>query len=153
MMDRLDAMSVYVAVAETGSLSAAARRLGTPLATVSRKVSELEAHVGARLLDRAGRRATPNEAGRSYAAAAKRILEEVGEAERDAADGLPANLRRGGGDPGVGRLRAPRKVAVAGAPGRPMLGVPMPPPRSGSSMRCARPSAPRRASTARRRAT
>ncbi|MGH6618214.1 MAG: helix-turn-helix domain-containing protein, partial [Alphaproteobacteria bacterium] len=36
-------MSVFVAVAETGSLSAAARRLGTPLATASRKVSELEA--------------------------------------------------------------------------------------------------------------
>lgn len=85
MMDRLDAMSVFVAVAETGSLSAAARRLGTPLATVSRKISELEAHVGARLLDRAGRRATPTDAGRSYAAAAKRIVEEVGEAERAAA--------------------------------------------------------------------
>jgi len=40
-MDRLDVMSVLVAVVEAGSLSAASRRLGTPLATVSRKVSEL----------------------------------------------------------------------------------------------------------------
>ena len=84
-MDRLDAMSVLVAVADAGSLSAAARRLGMPLATVSRKVSELEAHVGARLLTRARRRAVPTEAGRSYVAAAKRIIEEVAEAQRAAA--------------------------------------------------------------------
>ena len=38
-------MSVLVAAVEAGSLSAAARRIGTPLATVSRKVSELEAHL------------------------------------------------------------------------------------------------------------
>jgi hypothetical protein len=40
-MDHLDAMSTFVAVVEAGNLSAAARRLNTPLATVSRKVSEL----------------------------------------------------------------------------------------------------------------
>ena len=40
-MDRLDAMSIVLAVAEAGSLSAAARQLKTPLATVSRKVSDL----------------------------------------------------------------------------------------------------------------
>jgi len=42
-MDRLEAMSVIVAVTETGSFSAASRRLKTPVATVSRKVAELEA--------------------------------------------------------------------------------------------------------------
>ena len=36
-MDRLDAMSVFLAVVEAGSLSAAGRQLGMPLATVSRK--------------------------------------------------------------------------------------------------------------------
>ena len=41
-MDRLEAMSVIVAVTETGSFSAASRRLNTPVATVSRKVAELE---------------------------------------------------------------------------------------------------------------
>ena len=41
-MDRLDAMSTFLTVVEQGSLSAAARRLKTPLTTVSRKVSELE---------------------------------------------------------------------------------------------------------------
>jgi hypothetical protein len=38
-MDRLEAMSTFMAVVETGSLSAAARQLRTPLPTVSRKVS------------------------------------------------------------------------------------------------------------------
>jgi DNA-binding transcriptional LysR family regulator len=84
-LDRLDAMSVLIAVVESGSLSAAARRLGTPLATVSRKVSELEAQLGAQLLTRAGRRAVPTDPGRSYVAAARRILEDVAEAERAAA--------------------------------------------------------------------
>jgi len=84
-MDRLEAMSILVAAVEAGSLSAASRRLGTPLATVSRKVSDLEAHLGTRLLNRSSRRLTPTEAGRSYIEACRRILEEVGEAERAAA--------------------------------------------------------------------
>jgi DNA-binding transcriptional LysR family regulator len=81
-MDRLDAMSILVAVAEAGSLSAAARRLGTPLTTVSRKVSELEAHLRTRLLNRSSRRLTLTDAGQSYVAACKRILDDVEEAER-----------------------------------------------------------------------
>jgi DNA-binding transcriptional LysR family regulator len=48
-MDRLESMSTFLAVVETGSLSAAARRLKTPLATVSRKVSELESHLRTKL--------------------------------------------------------------------------------------------------------
>ncbi|PXX19421.1 LysR family transcriptional regulator [Paraburkholderia tropica] len=83
-MDRLDAMSVLVAVVEAGSLSAAARRLGMPLATVSRKVNELEAHLRTRLLTRTTRQLALTEAGASYVAACRRILEDVGEAERAA---------------------------------------------------------------------
>jgi len=78
-------MSILVTVSEAGSLSAAARRLGTPLATVSRKVSDLETHLKTRLLNRSNRRVTLTDAGQSYVAACKRILEEVGEAERGAA--------------------------------------------------------------------
>ena len=81
-MDRLDAMSILVAVAEAGSLSAAARRLGTPLTTVSRKMSELEAHLKTRLFNRSSRRLTLTDAGQSYVAACKRILDDVEEAER-----------------------------------------------------------------------
>jgi DNA-binding transcriptional LysR family regulator len=84
-MDRLEAMSILVAAVEAGSLSAAARRLGMPLATVSRKVSELEAHLRTRLLNRTGRRLTLTDAGQSYVAACRRILEQVDEAERAAA--------------------------------------------------------------------
>jgi DNA-binding transcriptional LysR family regulator len=83
-MDRLESMSILVAAVEAGSLSAAARRLGTPLATVSRKVSELEAHLKTRLLNRSSRNLTLTDAGRSYLEACKRILEDVGEAERAA---------------------------------------------------------------------
>ncbi|BCM21917.1 LysR family transcriptional regulator [Mesorhizobium sp. J8] len=84
-MDRLDAMSLFVATVEAGSLSAAARRAGVPLATVSRKLSDLEKHLGTRLLNRSTRRLALSDAGRSYLAACRRILDEVSEAERMAA--------------------------------------------------------------------
>jgi DNA-binding transcriptional LysR family regulator len=84
-MDRFDAMSVLLAVAEEGSLSAASRRLRTPLATVSRKVAELERHLRTQLLVRSSRRIELTDAGRAYVAASKRIIEQVEEAERQAA--------------------------------------------------------------------
>jgi DNA-binding transcriptional LysR family regulator len=84
-MDRIDAMSTLLAAVEAGSLSAASRKLGMPLATVSRKVSELEAHLRTRLVNRTSRRLILTDAGRSYIAACKRILEEIDEAERAAA--------------------------------------------------------------------
>jgi DNA-binding transcriptional LysR family regulator len=56
-----------------------------PLATVSRKVSELEAHLKARLLTRSTRRLALTEAGRAYVAACRRILDDLHEAERAAA--------------------------------------------------------------------
>ena len=81
-MDRLEAMSILREAVDAGSLSAAGRRLGVPLATVSRKVSELEKHLGTRLLNRSSRKLTLTDAGRSYVMACKRILEDVAEAER-----------------------------------------------------------------------
>lgn len=84
-MDRFDTMSVLLAVVEEGSLSAGARRLRVPLATVSRKVSDLEAHLGTQLLVRTSRQVILTDSGRSYVEAAKRILEQVDEAERSAA--------------------------------------------------------------------
>lgn len=83
-MDRLESMSILVAASEAGSLSAAARRLGIPLTNVSRKVSELEAYLKTGLVNRSSRRLTLTDAGRSYVADCKRILELVGEAERAA---------------------------------------------------------------------
>jgi DNA-binding transcriptional LysR family regulator len=84
-MDRLEAMSVFLAAVETGSLSAAGRRLGMPLATVSRKLSDLEAHMRTRLLHRSTRKLTLTDAGQGYLTACKRILDDVEEAERVAA--------------------------------------------------------------------
>ena len=84
-MDRLESMSLFVATAEAGSLSAAGRRLGIPLATISRKVSELEAHLKTRLLNRSARRLTLTDAGHAYLVACRRILDDVGEAERTVA--------------------------------------------------------------------
>jgi DNA-binding transcriptional LysR family regulator len=84
-MDRLEAMSVLVAVVETGSLSGAGRKLGMPLPTVSRKISELEAHLGAQLLIRSTRKLTLTDGGAAYLAACKQILEQVDEAEQAAA--------------------------------------------------------------------
>lgn len=81
-MDRLEAMSILVAVVDEGNLSAAGRRLGMPLATVSRKVAELESHLKTRLLHRTTRQLSLTEAGSSYVATCRRILEEIGEAER-----------------------------------------------------------------------
>jgi DNA-binding transcriptional LysR family regulator len=83
-MDRFESMAVLLAAVEAGSLSGAGRKLGMPLATVSRKVSELEAHLKARLLSRSTRQLLLTDAGRDYVAACKRILEDLSEAERAA---------------------------------------------------------------------
>lgn len=83
-MDRLDAMTTLIAAVDGGSLSAASRTLGAPLATVSRKVSELEARLGAKLVIRASRGLALTEAGRAYVAASRRILEQIEDAERAA---------------------------------------------------------------------
>ena len=75
---------MLVTAADAGSLSAASRRLGRPLTTVSRRISALEAHLGTRLLNRSSRRLTLTDAGRAYVAACKRILDDVKDAERAA---------------------------------------------------------------------
>jgi DNA-binding transcriptional LysR family regulator len=84
-MDRLEAMSIVLAVAEAGSLSAAARRLNTPVATASRKITEFEDHLRAKLFDRSARRLTLTDSGLSYVEALKQILADLSEADRAAA--------------------------------------------------------------------
>jgi DNA-binding transcriptional LysR family regulator len=83
-MDRLESMHVLLAAVETGSLSKASRRLHQPLATVSRKVSELEAHLKAVLLIRSARGLELTPAGRSYVTGARAVLEQLSEIERAA---------------------------------------------------------------------
>ncbi|ALN90874.1 MULTISPECIES: LysR family transcriptional regulator [Lysobacter] len=84
-MDRIEAMMVFRAVVDAGSLSAASRQLHMPLATVSRKLSDLEAHLKARLLQRSTRQLVLTDAGAAYLIACRRILDDVEEAERSAA--------------------------------------------------------------------
>ena len=84
-MDRLEAMTIVLRVVDRGSFSAASRDLGVPLATVSRKVNELEKHLGTRLLVRTTRKVALTDAGATYIASARRILDEINETERVAA--------------------------------------------------------------------
>ena len=81
-MDRLESMSILLDVARTGSLSAAGRKRGIPLATVSRKISELEAYLGTRIFNRSTRQLALTEAGLAYVKTCERIMVELGEAER-----------------------------------------------------------------------
>jgi DNA-binding transcriptional LysR family regulator len=83
-MDRFESMSVFVAVVEGQGFSAASRRLGMPLATVSRKVSELEDQLRVKLLNRSTRKVTVTESGQQFFEACRRILSDLGEAERAA---------------------------------------------------------------------
>ena len=75
-----------------GSLSAAGRRLALPLATVSRKLADLEAHLKTRLITRSTRKLVLTDSGRDYLHACRQILEQVDEAER-AASGAYATVR------------------------------------------------------------
>lgn len=77
-------MRVILAVVDAGSLSAGARKLKAPLPSVSRKVADLERHLGSNLLVRTSRNIQLTDAGRDYVEAARRILADLDEAERRA---------------------------------------------------------------------
>lgn len=83
-MNRFEAMSVLLAVVDQGGFSAAARHLRMPLATVSRKVADLEALLKIRILNRTTRRVELTDQGRSYVASCRRLLADLDEAERKA---------------------------------------------------------------------
>jgi DNA-binding transcriptional LysR family regulator len=84
-MDRLEAMSLLVDVVDQGGFSAAARVRRMPVTTVSRKISDLEQRIGAKLLVRTTRQVTLTDTGTDFVVAARRILAEVDEAESAAA--------------------------------------------------------------------
>jgi DNA-binding transcriptional LysR family regulator len=78
-------MAAFVAVVDAGGFSAAARVLRAPLPTVSRRIAELEKHLGVRLLTRSTRRLALTEAGTRYLQTCRRIIEDIEDAERLAA--------------------------------------------------------------------
>jgi DNA-binding transcriptional LysR family regulator len=99
-MDRVDAMKVFVAALDEGSLAGASRRLKRSPTAVSRALAFLEAHVGVELLHRTTRSIKLSEAGERYAAACRRVLIELEEADMLAA----------------GERSAPRGILTISAP-------------------------------------
>ncbi|AZD27570.1 LysR family transcriptional regulator [Pseudomonas chlororaphis] len=79
-MDSLKAMHCFVRAVELGSLSSAARELGSTQPTVSKLVAALEQQLGTRLLTRGTSGLTPTEQGKRFYERAKAVLEEYGEA-------------------------------------------------------------------------
>lgn len=112
-MDRLAAMETFICAVETGSFSAAARRLGVGQPAVSKSIAALEDALGTRLLLRTTRGLTPTEAGQTYFEAARRAIDQANEA--DAAV-------RGAGSGFTGRLRVSAAVTFASLHVVPYLG-------------------------------
>src|SRR5258706_7084493 len=78
----LNEMLVFARVVRAGSFTAAAAELGMPKSTVSRKVSELEERLAARLLQRTTRKLSLTDAGRIFYDHCARIVNDVENAER-----------------------------------------------------------------------
>ncbi|SAK59690.1 LysR family transcriptional regulator [Caballeronia glebae] len=85
-MDRLTSLGVFVAAVEEGSFAAAARRFGLSPAMAGKHVSEIEARLNARLLQRTTRRLSLTDTGQAYYERSKQILEAFDDANREASD-------------------------------------------------------------------
>jgi DNA-binding transcriptional LysR family regulator len=93
-MDRLDAISAFLAVARSGGFSVASRTLGTPVANVSRKVALLEEALGVRLFVRTTRHVALTERGKRYFEACSRVIDDL----RDADEEVTGEYRQPKGD-------------------------------------------------------
>ncbi|NVB84949.1 MAG: LysR family transcriptional regulator [Kofleriaceae bacterium] len=95
-MDRLGNIEAFVSAAELGSLTLAARRLGLSPSALSRRITQLEAEVGVRLLHRTTRTVRLSEEGRAYFERSRGALRELEEARDLAATSRerPAGLLR-----------------------------------------------------------
>jgi DNA-binding transcriptional LysR family regulator len=80
-MDRFENMGAFIRIVEAGSISAAADRLGVAKSAVSRRLKELEEHLGVELFHRTTRRMNLTDTGRAFYHQSVRILEDVLEAE------------------------------------------------------------------------
>lgn len=81
-MDRLQAMGVFVKIAEVGSLTGAAAALGRSLPSVVRMLAELEKALGVRLFNRTTRKIALTTEGRFYLERCRWVLSEIEETER-----------------------------------------------------------------------
>ena len=85
-MDRLDAMQIFVRVAEMGSFAAVAQQMGVARSVVTRQIAGLEAHLGVKLMARSTRRLSLTSAGTAYLEKCRVILNLVETAEADVAE-------------------------------------------------------------------
>ncbi len=83
-MNKLQAMRIFVRVVEVGSITGAVRQLNTTKGHASRAISNLEAHLRVRLLNRTTRRIAPTEAGVRYLQRCEQILAHIDQAEAEA---------------------------------------------------------------------
>ena len=104
-MDRLQTIESFVRIAHTGSYTKAAQQLGVSRALLSRRIIELEARLGVRLLNRSTRSVSLTTEGRSYLTRCKQILEDIDSADREIAHGAQAPL-------GGIRVLAPKSFGV-----------------------------------------
>ena len=85
-MDRFENARIFAAVVEAGGFTRAAERLGLSRAAASKHVLQLEARLGARLLNRTTRKVSVTAAGRTFYDQCRRILADLDEAERSASE-------------------------------------------------------------------
>lgn len=85
-MDKLLALRAFVEVAETGGFSSAARRLDLATSSVTRSVDSLEKELGTALLNRTTRQVTLSDAGTTYYAKAKKLLDDMADADASVSD-------------------------------------------------------------------
>ena len=113
-MDRVEEMCLFVRVAEARSFTAAAARLNLSKSVVSRRVAELEARLGARLLNRTTRHISLTEVGEAFYRRVVQILSDIGEAERAVADmhGAPRGVLKVAAPMSFGMLHLARAVAA-----------------------------------------
>ena len=85
-MNRLENMETFARIVEAGSISAAAERIGVAISVASRRLKELEGHLGIELFHRTTRKLNLTDAGESFYRDCLRILDEVEQAEIAVAD-------------------------------------------------------------------
>lgn len=106
-MDRLRAIEYFIKVAELGSFTAAAKAIGVPASSISRRIQDLEAELGTTLLNRTTRSVSLTELGTVYleqTRPAVKALDHAGDLINDRPN-APSGLLRITANPGYGRLR------------------------------------------------
>ena len=104
-MDRFQTIESFVRVAHAGSYTKAARQLGLSRALLSRRIIELEARLGVRLLNRSTRSLSLTAEGRAYLTRCKQVLDDMEAADREIARGVQTPI-------GGIRVLAPKSFGV-----------------------------------------